>query len=123
MTPEDIEEGVQRWYKLCDDEQARWAALTEEEYRTSDDSGDKTVYEFLGISKEEFNDWERNREPLIEIGPDIDTVEIQRIHVVIGVGHFDKRPLCGADTLWGYYPGTRKAVTCPECLLRCSKTA
>ncbi len=118
MTPEEIESGVQRWEKLCDDDQSRWAAMTEEEYLASDDSGNQTVYEYLGISEEEFNTWAHNRDPRIEIGIDIDTVEVQQTHVVLGVGHFDKRPLCGADTLWGYHDGTIKDVTCPNCLQR-----
>ncbi len=54
--------------------------------------------------------------PDIEIGPDVDTVRVQRIHVVLGVDHLEKHPMCGAKTLWGYYPGSRKDVTCPHCL-------
>ncbi len=51
----------------------------------------------------------------IEIGPDIDTRETQYVHVVLGCKHEDKHPLCGADSLWGYFPGLPKDVTCPNC--------
>ena len=116
MTPEEIEEGVQRWYKLCDADQTRFATMTQEEYLASSEDEGSDVHEYLGITKEEFEAWRKRRIPRIEVGIDVDTVDIQRTHVVLGVGHFDKRPLCGADTLWGYYPGTRMDVTCEKCL-------
>jgi hypothetical protein len=103
MTSEEIEEGVQRWYKLCDEAPEDW---------------DQTVNEYLGITLEEWETWMRTRNPKIETGIDIDTVDPQLTHVVIGVDHFDKRPLCGADTMWGYHHGTIKDVTCPNCIQR-----
>jgi hypothetical protein len=101
MTNEEIEAGVQRWYQLCD---------------TADEDWDQSVDEYLGISKEEFDIWRDARDAIIEIGYDIDGLEIQRVHVVLGAGHFDKYPLCGATTLWGYHHGTKREVTCPQCL-------
>jgi hypothetical protein len=103
MTSEEIEEGVQRWYKLVD---------TDAEYDTN-------INDYLGLSLEEWETWMRTRNPKIEIGVDIDTVDPQLTHAVIGVDHFDKRPLCGADTMWGYGEhGTIKDITCPNCLQR-----
>lgn len=52
----------------------------------------------------------------VEIGVDIDTCDKQYTHLVIGVAHEDKHAFCNADTLWGYYAGALKDVTCPKCL-------
>ena len=56
-----------------------------------------------------------NADTSIEVGPDIDTCEPQYMHAVLGYGS-EKHPLCGADSLWGYYPGRCSDVTCPNCL-------
>jgi hypothetical protein len=101
MTDEEIWNLARKWEELVDKDI---------------DNVDDYVYDYIGLSEAEFDAWHDNHEPFIEIGVDVDTVEPQRIHVVLGVGHFDKQPLCGAKTLWGYYNGTRKNVTCPQCL-------
>lgn len=101
MEPEEIEDGVQRWERAVES-----------------DSTNMDVHEFIGIALDEFESWLKTRKPIIVIGVDIDTVATQYTHVVIGAGHFDKYPLCGADTLWGYHEGTMDRVTCPECLRR-----
>lgn len=117
MTPEEFEQGIVNWERACD------AAADERNTKYTGDrppaaEGPPDAHEYLGLTREEFDAWLKKRRLRIAIGHDVDTVDEQNVHVVLGVGHFDKHPLCGADTLWGYHDGTLDDVTCPECLRR-----